>query len=218
MTLISEGKTLGSTGPGRAWKRCAFGHGQRVTNPIVGLGTFGVLNVGNGSVQARQRSDERQDMVRHNDEFVKQTVCVTVVIKSADETSDPRLSSKIPRLGRDHISSSVVGRALPFGSHALTLGAGAPLSIRPCLSCPKSSRTGPGFAYQLTLRPPRGRLSFRLLHQLHEIFEQVMSIVRARRCLRVKLHGEERQIPMSHAFQCAVVQIDVGQINLALRQ
>src|SRR5215469_17443496 len=35
----------------------------------------------------------------------------------------------------------------------------------------------------------RAYLPLPLLHQLHEIFEQIMRIVRARRCFRVILHG-----------------------------
>ena len=45
-----------------------------------------------------------------------------------------------------------------------------------------------------------------------------MRIMRPRRGLRVILHGEQRQIPMPHAFQRLVVQIDVRQFDFAVGQ
>ena len=48
-----------------------------------------------------------------------------------------------------------------------------------------------------------------LLHQPHEILEQVMRVVRAGRRLRVILHREQRQRAVAQAFQSIVVQVDV---------
>ena len=45
-----------------------------------------------------------------------------------------------------------------------------------------------------------------------------MRIMRTRRRLGMILHAEQRQIPVPHAFQRVVVQIDVRQLDFALRQ
>src|SRR6202030_3995782 len=57
-----------------------------------------------------------------------------------------------------------------------------------------------------------------LLHHLDEILKQIVRIVRTRRRFRVVLHGEQRQIPVAHAFERGVVQIHVRQFDFALRQ
>ena len=56
-----------------------------------------------------------------------------------------------------------------------------------------------------------------LLHQLHEIVEQIVGIVRAGRGLRVVLHAEHRVVAMAEPFQRLVVQIDVREFDLARR-
>ena len=57
-----------------------------------------------------------------------------------------------------------------------------------------------------------------LLHHPHKILEQVVRIMRTRRRLWVVLHGEQRQIPVPHAFERVVIQIHVRQFHFALRQ
>ena len=42
--------------------------------------------------------------------------------------------------------------------------------------------------------------------------------MRPRRSFRVVLHREERQIAVAHAFERIVVEIHVGQFDLALRE
>ena len=59
-------------------------------------------------------------------------------------------------------------------------------------------------------------LPFPLLHHLRELFEQVMRIVRSGRGFRVILHAEQRQVPVAQAFESLVVQVDVGQFDLAV--
>src|SRR6266446_5756449 len=51
-----------------------------------------------------------------------------------------------------------------------------------------------------------------LLHHLHKILEQIMRVMRSRRRLRVILHAEQRQRPVTQAFKRVVVKIDVGEI------
>ena len=58
-------------------------------------------------------------------------------------------------------------------------------------------------------------LAFASSHQLHEIVEQVVRIVRAGRGLGMVLHAEDRLAAMAEAFQRLVVQIDVGDFDLA---
>ena len=60
------------------------------------------------------------------------------------------------------------------------------------------------------------RTPLQLLHQCHEVVEQVMRIVRPRRCFRMILDAEHRLAAMAEAFQRLVVQIDVGQLHFAL--
>src|SRR5579862_7332872 len=45
-----------------------------------------------------------------------------------------------------------------------------------------------------------------------------MRIMRPRRGLRMILHAEQREIPMAQAFECLVVQVDMGQLNFAVGQ
>ena len=45
-----------------------------------------------------------------------------------------------------------------------------------------------------------------------------MRIMRTRRSLRMVLHTKQRQIPVPHAFQRVVVQINVRQFDFTLRQ
>src|SRR5262249_7436262 len=55
-----------------------------------------------------------------------------------------------------------------------------------------------------------------LLHHLHKILEQVMRVMRTGRCFGVILHAEKRQRAVAQAFERVVVQIDVGQLDIAL--
>ena len=66
-------------------------------------------------------------------------------------------------------------------------------------------------------RSQRNSSPFPLLHHLRKLLEQIMRIMRPRRGFRVILHAEQRQIPMPQAFQRLVVQIDVRQLDFALR-
>src|SRR5580700_8768553 len=59
---------------------------------------------------------------------------------------------------------------------------------------------------------------FPLLHHRHEIFKQIMRVMRPRRGLRVILHAEQRQVPVPQAFESRVVQVDVRQLNFTFRQ
>src|SRR5207244_11106591 len=59
---------------------------------------------------------------------------------------------------------------------------------------------------------------FTLVHNFHKILEQVMRIVRAGRSLRVILNTKHRQVSVTHALERVVVQVDMGQLDLALRQ
>src|SRR5262252_7013823 len=45
-----------------------------------------------------------------------------------------------------------------------------------------------------------------------------MRIMRTRRGFWVVLHAEQRQVSVPHTFECLVVQVDVGQFDLAFRQ
>ncbi len=53
-----------------------------------------------------------------------------------------------------------------------------------------------------------------LAHQLHEIVEQVVRIVRAGRGFGVVLHAEDRVVAVAETFQRLVVQVDVGDLDL----
>src|SRR4051812_41351825 len=59
---------------------------------------------------------------------------------------------------------------------------------------------------------------FEFLHHLDEILKQIMRIMRSRRSLGVILHAEQWHVAMAQAFQRVVVQVDVRQFHLALRQ
>jgi hypothetical protein len=63
----------------------------------------------------------------------------------------------------------------------------------------------------------RPRSPFPLLHHLRELLEQIVRIMRPRRGLRVILHAEQRQVPVAQAFERLVVQVDVGQLDFAVR-
>src|SRR5271163_326534 len=45
-----------------------------------------------------------------------------------------------------------------------------------------------------------------------------MRVMRPWRSLGMILHAEQRQVPVSQPFQSRVIQIDVSQLNFALRQ
>src|SRR5260370_41333533 len=53
------------------------------------------------------------------------------------------------------------------------------------------------------------------LHQIRELREQIMRIVRPGRRFRVVLHAEKRQRLVAHALIGVVVQIDVRDFDLA---
>src|ERR1700679_1923468 len=59
---------------------------------------------------------------------------------------------------------------------------------------------------------------FPLLHHLHKIFEKVMRVMRPGRGFGMILHAEQRQVLMPQAFQRRIVQVDVRQLDFALRQ
>ena len=58
----------------------------------------------------------------------------------------------------------------------------------------------------------------KFFHQIRELREQVMRIVRPGRSFRVILHAEERQVLMAHALVGVVVQIKMGDFDIAGRQ
>src|SRR5215469_2502713 len=58
--------------------------------------------------------------------------------------------------------------------------------------------------------------TFPLLHHLHKISEKRVRIVRSWRGLRVVLHRKEWHGLVSHAFQSAVIQIEVRHLDFAL--
>src|SRR5581483_6533181 len=70
--------------------------------------------------------------------------------------------------------------------------------------------------------PPRKRIAspspLPLLHHLHEIFEQVMRIMRVGAGFRMILHAEQRQVAMAQTFERRVVQVHVRQLDFGLRQ
>src|SRR5215813_2105825 len=51
-----------------------------------------------------------------------------------------------------------------------------------------------------------------LAHQIGEAMEQVIGVVRARRGLRVVLHGEDGPFAVTQTFARAVVQIEMGRL------
>src|SRR5580658_7147234 len=57
-----------------------------------------------------------------------------------------------------------------------------------------------------------------LLHHRGELRKKVMRIVRARRGFGMILHAEKRQIPVTHAFVRVIVEVDVGDFDVARRQ
>jgi hypothetical protein len=64
------------------------------------------------------------------------------------------------------------------------------------------------------LRRGIGYFASRISHELHEIVEQVVRIVRAGRGLGVVLHAEHRILAVAEAFERLVVQVDVGDFDL----
>ena len=57
-----------------------------------------------------------------------------------------------------------------------------------------------------------------LLHHVGELGEEVVRIVRPRRSFRVILDAEQRQAFVAHAFVSVVVEVDVGDLNIAGRK
>src|SRR5262252_6090607 len=47
--------------------------------------------------------------------------------------------------------------------------------------------------------------------------EEVVRVVWSRRRLRMVLDGEDRQLPVTHALRCSVVQVDVGLFEPSVR-
>src|SRR5215831_8293210 len=76
--------------------------------------------------------------------------------------------------------------------------------------------TAPGMPGSSTWRENPSPLP--LLHHLRELFEQIMRVVWPGRGFRVILHGEERHVPVAQAFQRLVVQVQVSELDFALRQ
>src|SRR4029077_7927890 len=64
------------------------------------------------------------------------------------------------------------------------------------------------------LRPPTGRRLQVFLDQLSELVEKVGGVMRPGRSFRMILHTEDWQFLVTHYFDCAVVQVDVGHFNL----
>src|SRR5215470_14501577 len=90
-------------------------------------------------------------------------------------------------------------------------------SLRPACSLP---RTIWRCTMAALLTPSHQLLTpaFPFLHHLHEILEQVMRIVRAGRGFGVVLDAEQRQVSVAHAFERVVVQVDMRQLDFALRE
>jgi len=55
-------------------------------------------------------------------------------------------------------------------------------------------------------------------HQVGELGEEVVRIVRAGRRFRMILHAEQGQILVAHAFVGVVVQVDVRDFDVARRE
>src|SRR4051794_19639454 len=53
-----------------------------------------------------------------------------------------------------------------------------------------------------------------LLHQLRELVEEVVRVMRAGGGFGVVLHAEDRVIAVAEAFERLVIQIDVSDVNL----
>src|SRR5712692_9551024 len=79
--------------------------------------------------------------------------------------------------------------------------------------CPVSSI----FRYAIKYFGMSGSSPFLTAHHVDEAGEQVMSVVRARRRLRMVLDGEDRQLAVAHALGGPIVQIDVGLLEPDLR-
>ena len=73
---------------------------------------------------------------------------------------------------------------------------------------------GPEPMIRMRWRSLRRGMLFRLLHQLDEVVEQVVRIVRAGRGLGVILDAEDRLAAVAEAFERLVVQVDVGDFDL----
>src|SRR5258706_10987743 len=72
---------------------------------------------------------------------------------------------------------------------------------------------GPEPTIRMRCRSLRRGMLRSALHQLHEIVEQVMRIVRPGRRLRVILHAEDGMVAMPETFQRLVVQIGMRDLD-----
>src|ERR1017187_6847240 len=74
---------------------------------------------------------------------------------------------------------------------------------------------GPEPMIRMRWRSSRLGMLFRLPHQPREIVEQIVRIVRAGRGFGMVLHTEYRLAAVAETFQRLIVQIDVGDFDLA---
>jgi hypothetical protein len=56
------------------------------------------------------------------------------------------------------------------------------------------------------------------LHHVGELCEKVVRVVRARRSFGMILNAEERQLFVAHSLVGVVVEVDVGDLNIAGRK
>src|ERR1039458_5930094 len=66
--------------------------------------------------------------------------------------------------------------------------------------------------------PGQNRSSRAFFHECHEIVEEVAGVVGTRRGLGMILDAEERKRAVAHAFVRVIVQIDVRDLDIALRE
>src|ERR1700737_4867679 len=74
---------------------------------------------------------------------------------------------------------------------------------------------GPEPMISMRWRSLRLGMLFRLPHQLREVVEQIVRIVRSGCGFRMVLHAEYRLAAMAEALQRLIVQIDVSDLDLA---
>src|SRR5438067_1019051 len=64
------------------------------------------------------------------------------------------------------------------------------------------------------LARPFARTLLSLPHELREVLEEVVRIVRAGSGFRMVLHAEDRMVAVAEALQRLIVQIDVGDLDI----
>jgi hypothetical protein len=52
-------------------------------------------------------------------------------------------------------------------------------------------------------------------HHLYEVVEQIVGVVRTGSSLGMVLDAEDRVPPVTEAFECVVVQVDVSHVDVA---